>query len=130
MILQLGIELLCLGGAVLTGVALLRGRRSAGLVLLVLVVLSVANFSFVPYLVGKNLFPVYRYVSSDGGFNGIECFKSTACYWSSLQAQFHEYETLHPGVDLHRLEVRRAWAFWHWYDYATHPRWELHYAGP
>lgn len=108
-----------------------RTHKAASVALLALLVLAEANFSFAPYALGlKNLFPGYQYVSSDGGFEGYECTKSTACTWSVLQEQWSDYAGSHEGVELLRKVPMHPWAFWHWAEYATHPRWRLRYAAP
>jgi len=124
------LEILGPSALIALSIVLWRKRnRGWAIGLLCVMVLLEANFSFVPYFVGlKNLFPVYRYESSDGGFAADECFKSTACYWSVLQANWNRYKAVHPGAELFRLEPVRPWQFWNWYDYASHPRWRLRYS--
>ena len=115
--------------AVAVVVAWRRGARAVVVAGSTVFVVVWSNFSFVPYLVGmKNLFPAYHYVSSDGGFKGCECFKSTACYWSVMQREWQAYSVAHPSAELLRNEPIRVWEFWNWYDYATHERWRLRFA--
>jgi hypothetical protein len=46
-----------------------------------------------------------------------------------VQENFAEYAEDHQGVRLLRREPIRVWQFWNWFEYATHPRWQLGYAG-
>ena len=105
-------------------------RRALASVALIGVVVS-SQVSSIPYLVGAdNLFPVLHYESSDGGFQGSECFKSPACSWEELPLNFAHYRMVKgdPSITLHRTFHPALWRFWRWWEYLSEPRWRLAYA--
>ena len=115
---------------VLVALAWRRGKRARAAVWIAVLLLVEGNFSSLPYSLGlKEIFPVYRYISSDGGFSGGPCVKTPFCLWSTVEKNFAEYAQHHPGVRLLRREPMHVWQFWNWVEYAVHPRWRLDYAG-
>jgi hypothetical protein len=92
--------------------------------------LVASQVSAAPYLVGvENLFPSYHYETADGGFQGYECTKSTACTWRELILNFADYRRARGDreVELYRTFRQQPWRFWRWWEYATAPRWQLRY---
>jgi len=72
--------------------------------------------------------PVYRYVSSDRGFEGVE-IPWKGRHFGVVRSEFRDYKRENPDVVLLREFGRR----WHipsrWIDNFTHKRWHLPRAG-
>jgi len=95
--------------------------------------LATSQVSTLPYLVGlENPFPKYHYETEDGGFQGYECTKSTACTWRELILDFADYRRTRGDreIELYRTFRSQPWRFWRWWEYATAPRWQLRYQPP
>ncbi|MGQ0553481.1 MAG: hypothetical protein ACT4PU_09715 [Planctomycetota bacterium] len=106
-------------------------RLAAGVI--ALIVLSNLPQARLPLmLVGlEALITSLPYASSDGQFDDVEV-QAKGRTFEYVVARFveHKQRSGHGDLILFRSFQRDAWRFWNWYDYLTHPRWELPYRAP
>ena len=88
-------------------------------------------FAFVVFhLVMIPVIHTYEYVSSDGGFEDSEVPEKGRTL-EMVEANFADYEGEEDdGLVLCRTTNRDWWAYWEWYDYMTHRRWDYPYREP
>jgi hypothetical protein len=97
------------------------------IITLFLVVL-IGNFTPLKYYLGEPIIHVYHYTNEDGSFNETE-IPEKGCDLATVMKLFKDYcyKTGKNNDTLYRVTSRNPFKFWRWFDYLSHPRWDITY---
>jgi len=101
-------------------------RRILWAVIAAAAMICVSNLGPIPLLLGEPIIHVYRYESSDGGFDDIEV-PEKGRNLNAVEELFARYKNDNPKAILYRTSHRQPWKFWCWFDYLSNPRWDYEY---